>query len=142
MRGVNRLVFRFRAELAFGRRESEGPADSALFLRDIVSHRACCLWAEGGLVTAWCSQGNRQQDGVWFGGCGFGPHCDDHGSLARVPYQSADVSGAASPQQVSAKFRFLASHGTLLRRSKTLPRCDTRRQYRSDDHKRGRHRAF
>ena len=51
MRGVNRLVFRFRAELAFGRRESEGPADSALFLRDIVSHRACCLWAEGGLVT-------------------------------------------------------------------------------------------
>src|SRR5271169_3756898 len=39
---------------------------------------------------------------------------------------------------VKSKFKSLASHGTLLRHSKILRRCDTRRQCRSDDHKRWR----
>jgi YD repeat-containing protein len=41
-----------------------------------------------------------------------------------------------------AKFRPLASHGTPCRHSKIPRRCDTRKQCRSGDHKRGRRRVF
>src|SRR6266567_3728317 len=41
-----------------------------------------------------------------------------------------------------AKFRPLASHGTPWRHSKIPHRCDTRKQCRSGDHKRGRRRVF
>jgi hypothetical protein len=41
-----------------------------------------------------------------------------------------------------AKFRPLARHGTPGRHSKIRHRCDTRKQCRSGDHKRGRRRVF
>jgi hypothetical protein len=57
-----------------------------------------------------------------------------------VARQSTDYSSCWMCRH--AKFRPLASHGTPLRHSKIPHRCDTRKQCRSGDHKRGRRRGF
>ncbi|WNG50324.1 hypothetical protein F0U60_43970 [Archangium minus] len=60
------------------------------------------------------------------------------------PIRSSGVErgGRAGVDRGVGRFKPLASHGTLWRRSRIPRRCDTRRQCRSDDHKRVRRRAF